>query len=467
MEVNGSKQTQNGKLPLTIWMTGSGEALLYKTLLREVPAKRYVILGYWGDKQVIAKLFYRFPDAKRELIRSDSLQNVGVKTPALLYHGWARHHSLYILVYEKIEPAEDFDTAWWTGDSQQREDILRALLMATASLHQAGFMQRDMHLKNFLLSRSQVYVIDTADIVKTADGQPLPERSSLKNLGRMFAQFSPQDDQYCAFWYKEYANARGFVYTTAKSLLLMKWISYWRKHHFRVYGKKVLRSTSNLQSYRSWSNFTVYDRAYESESLRAMLADPDQYMKTENAKLLKAGNTCTVVCVEVDDKLFVIKRFNMKSFWHRLKRAFRPSRAHICWRNAMVLASWRIGVPQPVAMIEKRLGFLRSKAYFISVYVPGMSLNEYCFNHNRSPEQLMEIAKQLTQLFAGFASARISHGDLKATNILLTDNGPVLLDLDAMCSHRSIRSWRKAAKEDWKRFMENWDNHPDIAKIFS
>jgi RIO-like serine/threonine protein kinase len=48
---------------------------------------------------------------------------------------------------------------------------------------------------------------------------------------------------------------------------------------------------------------------------------------------------------------------------------------------------------------------------------------------------------------------RITHGDLKHTNILITDNGPILTDLDGMNVHKWTWTYRIRQAKDLKDFL--------------
>jgi len=458
---------KNDDLPMTLWLQGAPTPLLWQEKLRVVSGKRWVVSGYWGEQLVVAKVFTKLKYAQRELKGLQALASTGVKTPTLLHHGWIARHPFYILVFEKIHAAEDVDSAWWSGDAAQRVTILNQLVILTAQLHKYGVTQHDLHLQNFLLNANEIYVIDAADITQTSNGQALTERAGLSNLARLFAQLSPEYDQECEQAYRLYAKECGLVFTQAALTELKKWIRHWRQQHLRIYGKKIFRNTSKLQCSHSLRRFAVWNRAYDSEALQQLLADPEAAMKNPASKSLKDGNTCTVNLIEIDGKLLVIKRYNIKGFWHGLKRAFRNSRAAICWRNAMCLASWRLGVAKPIAMIEKRIGPLRRQAYFITEYVPGIRLQDFFITQKPSPEEMTNAASNIKQLFTNLENIWISHGDLKADNLLLVGQEPILLDLDAMRMHRFSRCWQRSQQRDTQRFMKNWQEYPEIAKVFS
>jgi tRNA A-37 threonylcarbamoyl transferase component Bud32 len=53
--------------------------------------------------------------------------------------------------------------------------------------------------------------------------------------------------------------------------------------------------------------------------------------------------------------------------------------------------------------------------------------------------------------------ANISHGDMKATNFIVTNNGLELIDLDAMQIHASHAKTVVAINTDIDRLLRNWD----------
>jgi serine/threonine-protein kinase RIO1 len=68
----------------------------------------------------------------------------------------------------------------------------------------------------------------------------------------------------------------------------------------------------------------------------------------------------------------------------------------------------------------------------------------------------------LTQL----SQCRISHGDMKGSNIILAEQGPQIIDLDAMREHVLNWTYRRMRSRDLRRFMRNWDDCPGIAGYF-
>lgn len=432
-------------------------------LIRIVPDKRWVFFAQWNKQAVVAKLFKQSRHAIRELQGYQALIDTGICTPELIFHGWSRGGNCYVLLYERILPAEDYDTLLAQADSATQKNLLLDLLAVIAQQHQAGIKQRDMHFNNFLLSHNQIYTLDAADISKA--NHPLGTRASLKNLALLFAQLQPHNNHQLEDLYRSYLQVRGMAFTLGGWADLKKWLAYWHKQRLYVCQRKVFRSSTAIICRKSWWQFSACVREHDSENMRLFLSNPEAMLNGPVKKTLKNGNSSTVVLIEINGRKYVVKRYNIKSFWHGIKRALQATRAAISWRNGHGLVLAIIPTAKPVALLEKRFGPFRSTSYFISEHVPNITLQNY-FSASNSLEENMFIGEKVMDLIKRLANMHISHGDLKATNILMVGSDPLIIDLDAMHLHRFIWRWRLAQAHDQQRFLKNWESMPEIKKMF-
>ena len=208
----------------------------------------------------------------------------------------------------------------------------------------------------------------------------------------------------------------------------------------------------------------VCDRDFHNEAMARFLDDPE--LVIDASRLLKDGNTSTVALVEVGGQRLVVKRYNIKNPWHALNRSLRPSRAWVSWRNAHRLALLGIPTPKPIAFLEKRWGPFRSRAYFIMEYVDG--IDAYHLLHSDTAKEINRegFVKRFGKLLQLFADASISHGDFKATNFIVADEGLFIIDVDGMCEHRLRWRFRRAFRRDCKRLIKNWTDLPEVAMGF-
>jgi serine/threonine protein kinase len=171
------------------------------------------------------------------------------------------------------------------------------------------------------------------------------------------------------------------------------------------------------------------------------------------AELLKDGNSATVVKTIVADQETVIKRYNIKDRQHFIRRCLRPSRAAVSWHNANLLEFIGIPTTKPLGFIETRQYGLRHTAYFIAEYNEADELFDVYQNREPTKDELA----QLKFIFYLMGQAKVSHGDLKASNFLINKDGKInLIDLDAMKMHPCKPSFDKAFAKDKRRFMQNW-----------
>ena len=67
-----------------------------------------------------------------------------------------------------------------------------------------------------------------------------------------------------------------------------------------------------------------------------------------------------------------------------------------------------------------------------------------------------DVAQAIVDLFKSLHDVRISHGDLKATNLLWHAGRVLLIDLDAVQQHASSQRHAKAWQRDRARLLRNW-----------
>jgi len=447
----GREPEANLVLPL-----GQGEELEVLQWLRILPGKRLVGQGVWQGQQVLAKLFVATGAERhwqRECVGIQALQRAGLATPALLASGELPGGGYYLLT-QYLPDARSLQQLWDQLDDRQpdssaAEAILRRALALIGRMHQQGLQQSDLHLGNFLQDNDELYVIDGDAIEVSEPGRLLPEKTRIDNLGLFFAQLPPEWDRRIAHLMTDYMTSSAAQVDSAKV-----GVATAQRRHKRLqqFLDKTLRDCSQFAVTRTPGRFTSVLRS-EQELLAPLLANPDSAFNDQ--PLLKDGGSSTVTRVALGGRELVVKRYNIKSAGHWLKRFWRPSRAWHSW-----LAGWRlvflgIATPKPLAMIERRIGPWRSQAWLITEYCPGEDLLRHLGEEGDRVPQGVE-AEQLLSPFRQLHAAQISHGDFKATNLLWHQNQVVLIDLDAMQVHSGQANWHRAWQRDRARFIRNW-----------
>jgi tRNA A-37 threonylcarbamoyl transferase component Bud32 len=437
-----------------------------ENLLRHLAGKRIVCAGRWRDRDVIAKIYIdprrRRVHARREAEGARALQAHGIEAPALLCQD--EDNNAAMLLFERIMPAEPALERWRAAQTpQQRTQTLRALVGTVAKLHQAGLLQEDLHLRNFLFAGDRLYTLDAGSLL--IGKKPVAPARALDNLGLLFAQLDASHDALARILYAEYAQARQWPCGEDDLRKLQRAIERRRARRKHDHLSKLFRSSSAFLAHRDSRCFWVIDRGYDSPALRQMLEDPDVPLDN-GARILKAGHSSTVGLVEVDGRALVIKRYNIKNSWHGLKRALRPSRAAISWRNAHALLLAGLSTPRPVALLQKKRGPLKQTAYFICEYLDAPDCYYLLHGKTLNEAQQKDIVARMCGLFDDFARLSIGHGDTKATNFLVGEAAISIIDLDALREYQNTRRAALAHQQDIQRFLLNWNDLPALKLQF-
>ena len=123
-----------------------------------------------------------------------------------------------------------------------------------------------------------------------------------------------------------------------------------------------------------------------------------------------------------------------------------------------------IKTAKPLLMMEWRFGSLRREAYFLSEYLPGEDALHFLNKEPINSPAWQHTLSQFKALFSILRDYSVVHGDMKATNFQITDQGVAVLDLDGMYWESDARRFNSAQEKDLKRFAKNWENDPKRAQ---
>lgn len=437
------------KMPaLPLMLTSSQGQLELQSVLRFLPGKRLVGKALWQNRAVLLKLMTADAQGHRllakELTGHQLMQAAQLRLPAIEFQS-EDIHGLLAIAYQWLADARPLNEA-----DLQSPDLCQQLIQLLADLHQAGLIHDDLHVDNLLLADNKLYLVDYAAVKKLSDA-PLAEADSLNNLALLIVQFTDAGQQLLKSYFADYSTLRNWPVSEKLSTSLEAAVRQaWQKRQ-RAYLKKCFRDCT-MTAYQCNASYEyAFRRTFFNQVGTEFIDKLDTLI--DAGEVLKDGNSATVAKVIVGDRTLVIKRYNLKSFGHFLKRCWRPSRAANAWRFGRLLELIGLPTPSVLGFVEKRLGLLRKQAYLVTEWTPAEELSR------RYPIQPPDgaVAKQIDDIFSLLAKYRLQHGDLKASNLLIDNNDHVqLIDLDAM---RQIVSWLNFDKlhhKDKQRFLKNW-----------
>lgn len=429
----------------------NGKSYICSKVLRLLPRKRLVVKAELAGKSYVIKLFSNAQKGRRELkreLKGYQLTKKSAVRLAKLEFVIDDSEDYSAIAYEFIEHAEIFK-----DDNAMLTQHAESLLNLVSELHNVAIYQDDFHLENLLIADKKLLLIDLASIKNEQQNRSLSKKKSFENLAMLIVQFIPQNQQILIDKLLDYFEKRQWIWNKEEQEKFELCIQQAWQQRKSIYLNKCFRSCTMTEYSKTFSQQSAFRRPFIEEVGTDFINNIE--LLIEQGHLLKDGNSATVVKVSYAGKQLVIKRYNIKGFWHWLKRCYRPSRAATSWQNGNLLELLGIATPKALGFIEQRFGWLRKSAYLICEYSDGQELIDAYQSRAPSASEL----EKLKDMFNLLNKYKVSHGDLKASNLLLDKAGVIsLIDLDAMKENQD-------ESKDKARFLKNWKN-ADMMNIF-
>lgn len=204
-----------------------------------------------------------------------------------------------------------------------------------------------------------------------------------------------------------------------------------------------------------------FDRSFcEEQEALDFIGQIDAQIK--EGQILKRGNTSLVSRVMWCGKDIVIKRYNHRGFIHSVRHTIKKSRALQGWLYGHLLGILKVPAPRPQAYVEQRKGLLLWQSYLVTEYVEGQNLYDVLRDDKTGEHERSQVIEQVAELFARLDKYRITHGDLKHTNILIAGRKAVLTDLDGMKVHSFNWAYKIWRAKDVARFLRKTEFSPAL-----
>lgn len=430
------------------------ELLLCTILLRNVPGKRAVYRAQWNHRQVIVKVFLHGMHAARHLKREwrglVGLQQRDFSVPQPLFYGRTAEGQR-VLVMENIGDALSVQRLFKeASEPMQMLRLLDPVCCELARYHSKGILQRDLHLGNFLSQADRIVAIDAAQV--RFHSRPIGKRKSLAQLAEVASFLPPACGPSLQSLYEKYFATRRWSLQASDQAWLRKKAQWYKNRAIDRVLRKYRRSNSRHQSVTAPGYRGLLDRQFcHGGDAGELVTHLDALM--EAGEILKRGNTCCVSRLRWNGRDIVVKRYNHKGLIHSLRHTLKTSRARRGWAASHRLCLLGIGTPEPLAYIERRKGPLVWCSYLIHEYVPGRKLSDLLRDSTVGENQRRRHIAQVLEVLDKLGHHRITHGDMKHSNILIRAGRPVLTDLDALTVHRWRWAYRVGHRKDVRRFQ--------------
>lgn len=198
------------------------------------------------------------------------------------------------------------------------------------------------------------------------------------------------------------------------------------------------------------------------DALQNICKNIDAYYRSPDKIILKNDRSSTVFKIGADNRLnIVIRKDNFASILKYLKRVIRKSRSRKIWDKGHLIKDFGLKTINPIALIEDYTCFVRTGSYVVSEYIDGMTLREYFCNPNISDSDKNIIASRLVQDIYRWHALGITHGDPKASNILVREDDIYLIDAEDIKISKNKWSKVHAITRDKYIILHNWQKYPE------
>lgn len=404
----------------------AGAAFRVEQVFRWLPGRRLTARTSWQGRTAVLKLFLGRSASRhcaREKRGAQRLMAGGAATPRLLAELAAPEVGGRALLFECLADARPIGCRLEAPATDEAAMAVRIL----AKLHQQGLTHKDMHHGNFIASQGAVYILDGGSV---APLRPPSEGAGLKALAVFLAQCPLSANGRIPELLTCYEQARGWPANPSRLAQLQRRLAAARQLRIRRYQAKTQRNCTEFAVHeeRGLRCIAKRDWAWAKEIARSG-ASPSQALLTalEDAEVVKAGNSATVFRLKLAGEPLLVKRYNIKSLSHRIRRWFKR-RPRIAWRNGHTLRLLNIQTAEPLALIERRWGPFIAECHLVMRDLGSLSLAA----ETRTSGWCLGRLDQVASLFRQLSAAGLRHGDAKATNFLIHGNQVHLIDLDGI-----------------------------------
>jgi hypothetical protein len=440
-------------LSLRLDVPGIGEVGCAE-LLRVVPSRRITCIGSAGNRPLIVKFFFARHDARRHWKRSDRgcgyFLEKHIPAPAILYSGYLSGLRVYVMVFEYLEGAVGLrDCMEKARDASARAGLLGALMAVIARQHEAGIMQHDLHLGNFMVMDGVVYSLDGDHV--TSLHRPAGRSESFRNLAYLFAQeiflVGNRIDELAG----AYGKQRGWVVSESDLEEIKGYLREARNRMFLKYLWKAARKKPCFLSYSYREGMAVLPDAGPDEvgMLTQVLDCPDRRPYggcTGGFRLVPAsqGRVPVRECPAYGPAL-------LRWFW----------KAYRVWRSMILLKMLGLETAVPVCITGEKKGFWKWDCSIVFQPVAGPTIRELFLSDSYPESQRVRAAEVLSDALCSLRDSGVTFSGIHPGRIAADGERVVFLQADAVQRYKGDRFSRVL-----EGFLRQLDDLPSGKTMF-
>lgn len=345
-----------------------------------------------------------------------------------------------------------------------RRQIIHEVARLTAALHRAGLEHRDLHERNLIYQkleddRFRLYLVDLHELEKHRHLEWSSTVNELARLGRYFSIRTERTDRLRFF--RHYAHlrqldgrlfksfAREVEYETIESRA-----DFWRRRDVRATNRMSGTKSILVPGGKAWAQEDLPHSFFQR-----FAADPEKFLATSIRHWWKRGKGTNVGAIQLDeldpDRTQVVKKYIHPPVRELFASWGRDNAATRAWKNGLALRLRELPTPRPLMLVHRYKGMLLESSYLLTERVDSsLTIAEYLSDEiaplpeNERRRVLRGCIIRAASLLRRMHDRRVTHHDLKATNILATKTSDLahpdlwLIDLDG------VQTWQRIPDAD-------------------
>ncbi|HUT89689.1 MAG TPA: lipopolysaccharide kinase InaA family protein [Thermoguttaceae bacterium] len=424
----------------------------------ELPERRFYVKQYRRDRFLDAVGHLVRPSAaRRECHKAAEVARRGIPTVKPI--AWMERTRGQLvrdnyLVTEAIEPAcsleryvaEELPRLAPDGQARMRRRLIEGVARFVAAIHEAGIVHDDFHVGNVLVRLDtpppghspdgelpELYLIDVPGVRFSGPLKWRASRASLIMFGSGWWERTSQSER-LRFWRTYLAERPSLKVSDHRTAIkqLARGSRAYCRHVARRRDKRALRTNRDYVALHAPHGVAHGVPDFDRAELGRLLEAPERLLDRNLDRPVKLGHSKLIVQAELPlaggPVHVAYARYRYRNWWKALLGRFRRGRALRGWMMGHALRARGIATPRPIAVCRVRRPGCAAESYLATEWVEGAeNLHLYGWRlADLSPAERLRraarCAESLGKLIGRMHAWQISHGDLKAGNVLVVDD---------------------------------------------
>jgi heptose I phosphotransferase len=428
--------------------------------------------GGVGWKEIFKNLFkLTLPTigANREWKAINRLNELNISCPeavAICSRGLNPANSESFLITKSLVNTISLEDALKEGkyeslDIREKKKLIFKIAEISRKMHDGGVNHRDYYLCHFHIDKNldlkrNIYLID---LHRAQIRSSIPVRWLEKDIGGLLHSA-------LGFGLSERDLYRFLMvyFNLPIRQILEKNTSFVKRsvrRAFHMYMKPLLKeaSISSKKKESLSKGFVRKDsgkfrwiakKEFLTKEIEGVIANPEHFMTKGEVIKDEAGHQ--IVKIKIKDQKYFIKKYQMKNFFHILRKMLTKSRAHNAWLASFWYRAAGINTFEIISVYEKYSSFFTLDSYLISQSLEGLRLDEAAGYEENS----LMISAKINSFFKRLSWIDFNHGDAKSSNFFFSRNKLIAFDLDTSRQRNFLLLFKRSRERDVKRILRSF-----------